>query len=344
MTQRGNDSASGRRARGRTTLRQVAGRAGVSEITVSRVMRGSPLVAPALAGRVRRVAAELGYVPNRLAGTLAGHASTQIAVILPALSNIVFAEVLKGLETGLEARGYHQILGISNYDAEHEADLIRSLLGWQPAGLVIATAGLTPQSRAMLTDAALPIVEIMDSDIDPIDMSVGISHRGAGAAMARHLVARGYRDIAFIGHDLSRDHRARARFAGLRAGLGRAGRALAPARLRLCPSSVALGCDMTRQILARHRPQVICFANDDMAIGGVFACIGAGLAIPRDIAVTGFNRLDIGQAMPAPLTTIDTRRHEIGRLAARHLIARLEGDDPPSHSDVGFVVIPGATS
>lgn len=346
MAQRSKDPEPGGRARRhpRPTLRQVAERAGVSEITVSRVVRDSPLVAPPLAGRVRRAAAELGYVPNRLAGTLAGHASTQIAVILPALSNIVFTDVLKGLETGLEARGYHPILGISNYDPDHEADLIRGLLGWQPAGLVIATAGLSPASRAMLADAALPIVEIMDIDIDPIDMTVGISHHGAGRAIARHLLTRGHEDLAFIGHDLSRDHRARARLDGLRAELAAAGRGFRTIRLRACASSVALGADMTRHLLARARPRVICYANDDMAIGGVFACQAAGLAIPGDIAVTGFNGLDIGQAMPAPLTTIGTRRQEIGRVAAERLIARLDGHSPPQRTDVGFALIPGATS
>ncbi len=344
MTQHGNDPERSDRQRRRPTLRQVAERAGVSEITVSRVVRGSSLVASPLAGRVRRVAAELGYVPNRLAGALAGHASNQIAVILPALSNIVFADVLKGLETGFEARGYHPILGVSNYEPGHEADLIRSLLGWQPAGLVIATAGLTRQSRAMLADAAMPIVEIMDSDIDSIDMTVGLSHHGAGRCLARHLVARGYRDFAFIGHDLSRDRRARARLDGLRAELAVAGCRLGATRLRASASSVALGRDMTRHLLAGRRPRVICYANDDMAIGGVFACQGAGLTIPRDIAITGFNGLDIGQAMPAPLTTIGTRRHEIGRVAAQRLIARLDGQDPPRRTDVGFALIPGATS
>ena len=166
------------------TLSEVAALAGVSEITASRALRASAAVTPETLQKVQEAARSLGYLRNRLAGALAGGPSNQVAVILPSLSNIVFPDVLKGLEDRLDDAGFHPVLGISNYDPAQEEHLIRNLLSWRPAGLVIAPSGMTEASRAVLRDAGLPVVEIMDIDTDPVDMAVGMSHRAAGLAMA----------------------------------------------------------------------------------------------------------------------------------------------------------------
>jgi LacI family gluconate utilization system Gnt-I transcriptional repressor len=88
----------------------------------------------------------------------------------------------------------------------------------------------------------------------------------------------------------------------------------------------------------------VCFSNDDMAVGGMFHAMSAGLSVPRDLALAGFNGLAIGQALPQPLTTIASRRTEIGDLAARSLLARLQGVTIEAVQDVGFRLIAGATT
>lgn len=327
------------------TLAQVARLAGVSEITASRAVRGSGLVSAGTAKRVTEAAATIGYVQNRVAGALAGAASNQVGVILPSLSNIVFADVLKGLEDRLEAAGFHPVLGISHYDADREERLVRSLLSWRPAGIVVATTQLTPDARRMLRDATCPVIEIMDLVADPIDMTVGISHFDAGRATARHVTARGYRSFAYIGHDISVDRRALARLEGFRRGLAEAGHGVATTILRDAASSIALGRDATRELLAvTGHPALVYYSNDDMAVGGAFECMAQGKAVPDDIALVGFNGLEVGQSLPLPLTTMSSNRALIGATAADLLIRRLAGKACETSVDVGVTMMEGATA
>jgi LacI family transcriptional regulator, gluconate utilization system Gnt-I transcriptional repressor len=330
----------------RPTLAEVARTAGVSEITASRALRGGAHVARATLEKVQAAALALNYVPNRLAGTLAGGASRQVAVVLPSLSNSVFADVLNGLETRLEQAGHHPILGVSNYDPEHEERLIADLLSWRPAGLVLAPAARTPGTRRMLAASGVPVVEIMDVDPAPIDMAVGLSQRAAGRAMAHYLLGRGYRRFAYVGHDISTDPRALSRLEGLVQGLGEAEVTLAARVMLAGESSVPLGREGVSRLLAEQAPGglAVCFSNDDMAVGGVFQAMAAGLEVPRDIALAGFNGLGLGQSLPQPLTTIATHRAQIGDRAAAALLARLDGDEVVRVQDVGFRLIPGATT
>lgn len=331
------------------TLSQVARIAGVSEITASRALRDSASVTQGTARKVQEAAAQLGYLRNRLAGALAGGPSNQVGVILPSLSNIVFADVLKGLEDHFEDAGFHPVLGISNYDPQREERLIRDLMSWRPAGLVIAPSSSTAASRKLLAGAGFPIVEIMDVDIDPVDMCVGISHHGAGAEMARHLLARGYKRFAYVGHDIVRDQRALTRLNGFRATLEAAGQSLSATLTLDAPSSVTLGRNGLAQLLgeADQPPDVVYFSNDDMAVGGVFHCMSENISLPHQLAIAGFNGLEIGQALPVPLTTTGSNRVRIGQKAAGAILQRLKSGttEPEWRSiDVGFTLIAGGTA
>jgi len=330
----------------RPTLAEVARTAGVSEITASRALRGGAHVARGTLEKVQLAARALNYVPNRLAGTLAGGVSRQVAVVLPSLSNSVFADVLNGLETQLDQAGYHPILGVSNYDPVQEERLIADLLSWRPAGLVLAPAASTPQTRRMLAGAGVPVVEIMDIDPAPIDISIGLSQRAAGRAMAHYLLGRGYRRLAYVGHDISSDPRALSRLRGLEQGLSEADVTLTATVTLPGPSSVPLGRAGVARLLQDCPPGglAICFSNDDMAVGGMFHAMSSALRVPEDLALAGFNGLAIGQALPLPLTTIASRRAEIGEGAAHALLARFEGLAVDAVQDVGFRLMPGATS
>jgi LacI family transcriptional regulator, gluconate utilization system Gnt-I transcriptional repressor len=332
------------------TLAQVARIAGVSEITASRALRGSAHVAPATLERVQAAASAINYMPNRLAGTLAGGTSRQVAVVLPSLSNSVFADVLDGLETRLEQAGHHPILGVSNYDPELEERLVADLLSWRPAALVLAPAVSTARTQRLLAASGVPVIEIMDVDPAPIDIAVGLSQRAAGRAMAHYLLGRGYRRLAYVGHDISTDPRAVSRLQGLKDGLADAKVTLSATLTLSGPSSVPLGREGLAQLLqncpvgGQNAPLAVCFSNDDMAVGGVFHALAAGVNVPGDVALAGFNGLAIGQALPLPLTTIATRRIEIGELAGDALLARVQGKHVAKVQDVGFGLILGATT
>ena len=213
LQRRGQDLAStGKRP---LTLRDVSEASGVSEMTVSRVLRGRGDVSTTTRDRVLRAAKDLGYVPNRIAGALASQRVNLVAVIIPSMSNMVFPEVMMGINSVLENTDLQAVVGITDYIPEKEEKVLYQMLSWRPTGIIIAGLEHSDTSRMMLKNSGIPVVEIMDVDGKPIDGMVGISHRRAGRLMAQEIIAAGYRKIGFLGTQMPLDHRAQKRFDGL---------------------------------------------------------------------------------------------------------------------------------
>lgn len=326
-------------------LTDVAQRAGVSENTVSRVIRNKGSIAEATRQRVNDAIRDLGYVPNRAALSLASSRAPLIAVLLPSLSNIVFPEVLRGISAALAGSGLEPMIGVTDYDPKVEERLIGSLLAWRPTALITTGFQHTEAARQMMKSSGIRVAELMEIEGDPVDLAVGLSHRDAGRASARHLIERGYRRIGYVGHDWNADHRARIRYEGLREALAEAGQSIV-AEVRLDqPSSVMSGREALSQLLAGHEKiDAVVFANDDMAVGGYMHCLAAGIAIPQELALFGFNGLDIGQALPQPLATIRSNRFLIGKIATEKLLDTSARPPRPEAINTGFDIIPGATA
>jgi LacI family transcriptional regulator, gluconate utilization system Gnt-I transcriptional repressor len=327
------------------TLADVAREAGVSEITVSRVIRAKGAIADETRKRVLAAISKVGYVPNRIAGSLASAGSDLIGVIIPSLGNIVYPDVLSGLHDAISERGFRAVVSVTDYRLESERELVRSLLSWRPAALIVTGCEHEPDTRRMLRSAGLTIVELMDADGEAIDISVGMSHARAGRETAAFLLARGYRRFGYVGHDLTSDLRASKRRQAflatiLQAGASLAGEVVTPGR-----SSVPSGRQALAVILAAHKDiDAVYFSNDDMAIGGVFHCMAEGIAMPGKLAIAGFNGVAMGQALPQPLTTVLTPRFDIGFRAGLAVIARFDGLEVQRNTDVGFELLPGATA
>lgn len=323
------------------TLTEVAREAGVSESTASRVLRRHGSFSSRTRDRVLGAAARLGYVPNRIAGTLASTGSKLVGIIIPSLTNIVFPDLLRGANSVLEAAGFQSVVAITDYDQAREERLIESLLSWRPAGLMVAGLEHTERARAMLRGAGIRVAELLDIDGTGIDIVVGYSNDAAGRASARHLIERGYRRIGYVGHDVSRDLRAAKRLAGFRATLAEAGMAIAAEEIVPTPSSIAAGRDGLAALLERAaRLDAVYFSNDDMAIGGYFLCLSRAIAVPGTLALLGYNGLDVARCAPQPLSTVLTPRVAVGETGAR-LVCSAE---PPSVIDLGFELVAGATS
>ncbi len=327
------------------TLADVATRAGVSEITVSRVLRNKASVAEKTRERVLAVVREMGYVPNRVAGTLASSGSNLVGVVLPSLSNIVFPDVLRGIHAALAPSGYQPVVGVTDYDQEIEEQLVASLLSWQPAAMILSGLHHTSYTVEMLRRAGVRVAELMDIDATPLDIAVGMSHHRAGVDTARYLHGRGYRRFGYVGHDRSRDLRAARRYEGLRQGLAVAGLSLEGEIAAAAPSSTSAGRELLGQLLAAHRDlDVVVFSNDDMAVGGAFHCFAAGIRLRDELALFGFNGLDIGQALPQPLSTLRSHRFLIGRTAAEMILEPRGADARPVIRDTGYDIIEGETA
>lgn len=302
------------------TLRDVSEASGVSEMTVSRVLRNRGDVSQATRDRVLSAAKELGYVPNKIAGGLASQRVNLVAVIIPSLSNMVFPEVLTGISTVLDDTGLQPVVGVTNYSPEREERVLYEMLSWRPSGIIVAGVEHSPASRAMLSNAGIPIVEIMDVDGEAIDSVVGISHHRAGRMMAEAILAAGYRKIGFLGTQMPHDHRARKRLEGFTAALAEKGLFVEDQEFYSGGSALLKGREMTAALLAR-RPDLdfLYYSNDMIGAGGLLHCLAAGIDVPQRLGLAGFNGVELLDGLPVRLATMDACRLEVGRKAAEIL-------------------------
>ncbi len=332
-----------RRATGHVTLSEVAAEAGVSPITVSRALRGERSVDPLLVKQVQAAATRLGYVPDPAARALASQRSDHVAILIPKLSNALFVDLLDAAQQTLRAAGYQALIGVTHYDTAQEELLLREQLMHRPAGVLLTGLHNGLGTAALIARAQTPCVHLMDLPREheaELSYCVGFRQIDAGAAITRHLLARGRRRIAFGGAQL--DERVMQRLYGWRKALEEAG-CYDPSLEWLNPasSSLALGSEMFQQML-KTQPDLdaIFFCNDDLAQGALMAALRQGVAVPDRIAVAGFNDLTGSDQMLPTLTTVRTPRAEIGRTAARLLLSLIRGEPEENHLiDLGFELV-----
>jgi LacI family gluconate utilization system Gnt-I transcriptional repressor len=314
------------------TLDAVARLAGVSSITVSRVVRLPELVAPQTRSRVEAAMRELGYVPNQIAGALAGARTKSVGVLVPTIANSIFADTVQGLTDELEPLGYAVILAQSRYDAAREDRMLSALLSRRPEAIIMVGSPATEEGARLLRRAGIPVVETWELPSEPIDAVAGFDNYAAGAAVAQHLLAQGRRRFAFIGGD---DPRATRRWNGFADALFQKG-AAEPRRLvldRNASGSVAALAEL---------PDVdaVFAANDAHAIGFMSGLRHAGLlrdgpASAQPVAVIGLGDLEMGRLIAPSLSTIRVHGDAIGRTAAKLMLSR-EG---PRKVDIGFELV-----
>jgi len=307
------------------TLRDVSEASGVSEMTVSRVLRNKGDVSEGTRLKVQQAAKMLGYVPNKIAGALASSSVNLVAVIIPSLGNMVFPEVLAGISKILEETELQPVVGVTDYLPEKEEKVLFEMLSWRPAGVIIAGLEHSESSRAMLAQAGVPVVEIMDIDGEPIDACVGISHRRAGRKMAEAIILAGYKKIGFMGTKMPLDHRARKRFEGFTRTLAKAGIEISDQEFYSGGSALVKGREMTAAMINRSPDlDFLYYSNDMIGAGGMMYLLEQGIDIPDHIGLAGFNGVELLDGLPRQLATMDACRTEIGEMAAR-LIVRGRG-------------------
>lgn len=311
---------------GRVTLADVAAQVGVSVNTVSRSLRAPQTVRLSLRQRIGDIIDELNYVPNRLAGGLAGSHSGLVGVIVTSLFNSEFALILDTLQQDLAARGMQVMIGNSAYDPDEELRLVRAMLSWRPAAIAIVGTNHHARAGELLRQANVPIVELWDATDAAIDTVIGMDHRRIGRDQCRHLVDGGCARLAYVGSVRTHDYRAQKRLAGVqdfaRRNLGRK----VAVEISNEPGNPSLGARLVQALLAREPlvDGIIC--NSDVIALGVLNALRQGCRrVPDDVSVIGFGDNDAGECVEPALTTIRPPRVEIGRLAARAILSRIEG-------------------
>ncbi|MEY8711963.1 transcriptional regulator [Mangrovibacter phragmitis] len=326
----------------RPVLQDVADKVGVTKMTVSRFLRNPEQVSAALRVKIAAALDELGYIPNRAPDILSNSTSRAIGVMLPSLTNQVFAEVLRGIESVIDAHGYQTMLAHYGYKAELEEERLESMLSWNIDGLILTERTHTPRTLKMIEVAGIPVVEMMDSISPCLDIAVGFDNFEAARQMTAAIIQRGHQHVAYLGARL--DERTLMKQRGYEQAMQDAG--LVPYCVMVeQSSSYSTGSELLRQA-RREYPKLdsIFCTNDDLAVGAAFECQRLGLRIPEDMAIAGFHGHDIGQVMEPRLASVLTPRERMGRIGAERLLARIRGEIvSPRMLDLGFTLSPGGS-
>jgi LacI family transcriptional regulator, gluconate utilization system Gnt-I transcriptional repressor len=334
----------------RPTIRDVSRLAGVSRMTVSRVVRDLGVVSPDTRKRVNRAIADLGYVPDRAAGSLGSHRTGFIALILPTLTNANFAAVAHGLTEVLRQADFDLLIAYTDYSLAEEERQLRNLLARRPEAIVLTGAVHRRAAARMLLAANIPVVELADLPRHPIEHAVGFSNYHAGRTAARYLLERGFKHIGAVAGATDGDiidHRGEERMRGFEDELRLAGRPTDRV-LRHGPPPVSYDHGATATpILLERKPRLdALFAVSDLsAVGVVMELQRRGVRVPEDISVMGFGDFEIGAEINPRLTTIHVDFRGLGQTTGQLLKQLLAtgASDVPKVIDVGLKVVERAS-
>lgn len=300
-------------------IKEVAERAGVSPSTVSRALSGRVAVSPETKEKVMRAVRELNYQPNALAKGLKEGRSRTIGLIIPNVRNLVFPAAIKGITDVAKKYGYTVILCNTDEDIETEKAYVDNLRKRLVDGLIFSTATAASTHILELKEQGFPVVLMIRHLEDKVDAVIVDNFRG-GYEATKFLIERGYRRIAFVNGTLELDLY-RQRFAGYQAALAEAGIAYNEDLVVHGTRDWEDGYRAILTILERgQRPDAVFAASDPKALGVIKALKAKGLRVPDDVAVMGYDNLDMSELMDPPLTTMAQPFYEVGQRAAERLI------------------------
>jgi LacI family gluconate utilization system Gnt-I transcriptional repressor len=287
---------------------------------------------------VKAAIAQIGYVPNLLAGGLRSNRSKLVAALIPTLVSPVYNETVQALTSALRSRGYQLMLGQSGYAEAIEDELLDAIIGRRPDGIVLTGVMHSASARKRLIASGIPVVETWDLTPEPIDMLVGFSHVAVAEATCRFLYGRGYQRLGVIGADDDRARLRSATFVKTALGLGLAEPPIAEVE---APTTLASGRKSLSHFLnGGYRPDAIFCSSDLLALGVMTEAHALGMEIPRDFAVMGYGDLGFAQDLHPALTTVRIDGTRIGMEAARCIVDRVEGSlSEPCVIDIGFEII-----
>ena len=307
----------------RPTLQDMANHLGITKMTISRYLRNPELVAKETGKRIAQAIEQFGYIPNKAPDMLSNAKSRAIGVLVPSLTNAVFADVIKGVESVADKTDYQTMLAHYGYSQKKEEQRIENLLSYNVDGLILSETVHSARTLKMLEVANIPVIEIMDTSEFGLQQVIGFDNIAAAQAMTEAMIRQGHRHIVYFSARLDR-----------RTQLKMQGYSNAMKKYKFKPrvvkteehSSFSMGAEMLRKALKQY-PEIdgIFCTNDDLAIGAVFECRRLGIKVPKKIAIAGFHGHDVGQSISPQLASVITPRFEIGKIAAQELLNRIKG-------------------
>jgi len=308
------------------TVKDVAKRAGVSAMSVSRVINDRPGVGAETRRRIEEAIAELNFAPSRIASSLVSAKTQTIGLIVPDVSNPFFAPIVRGAETAARKAGFRVLLCNSESDLRLERDYVSDLVSHRVEGLLIApVSDRSREHLARLKKGQYPLV-LIDRHIERLDCdSVTLDNVGSARTLGEHLLAVGHRRIAHI-TDATDVSTGRERLKGFEEALRAAGIPLEPELLFHTTVDQIGGYRAMQQILRMEaRPSAVLAVNNMTAVGAMQAIREAGLTVPHDISLVCFDDVQHLAVVAPFLTVIDQPAETMGSVAAQLLLERIAG-------------------
>jgi LacI family transcriptional regulator len=319
-----------------TTIRDVAREAGVSVATVSRVFNDSGPVRQETRTRILEVAKRLRFTPNTAARSLSTRRTHTVGVLLPDLYGEFFSEVIRGIDQTAQQHGCHALVSSSHNELAEVAAALRAMRG-RVDGLIVMAPEVDAATLTANVPDRVPLVLLNTPLCDDGYASIDVDNRGGAEQMTRHLLRHGHRRIAHITGG-ARNHDGRERLLGYRAALSAAGIPEDPAIVVAGDFTESAGHDGAVALLAlAERPTAIFAGNDSMAIGALSALQAAGVRVPEEMAVVGFDDIPIAQYVTPPLTTV---RVAISSLGARAAVRLFQAIQAPANAERHHETVP----
>jgi LacI family repressor for deo operon, udp, cdd, tsx, nupC, and nupG len=321
-------------ARRSVTIRDVAERAGVSTATVSRALANPGQVAEATRSAVFRAISEVGFTPNAAARSLRARSTKMVLALLHGLGDSFYTAILNAVENTLFESGYGMIMGDTRADPARDRHYDRLVRSGQVDG-VLLFSGRLPQDGFDDLHPTIPILLLCNAIPSLTTLPViEVANRSAARTMTEHLIGLGHRRIAHITGALS-NVESQERLLGFREGVGAANLPADDVVVWEGAFSFDAGAAAAKKFLALvDRPSAVFCASDQLAIGFIKAVRDAGLSVPEDVSVAGFDDIEYASLFAPALTTMHQPRAELGRRAAEYLVQRMngKGEDLPKRT------------
>jgi len=315
--------------KGAPGLIEVAARAGVSPATVSRYFNTPEVVKPGTRSKIAAAATDLGYIRDRMAGSLHNRFSGTIGLIVPTIDNAIFAEFIEAFGGRLQERDRTMLIASHGYDLKLEVAIVRSLLERRIDGVVVIGFDHESIPLEMLEKRNVPVISAWNYRADSPLPCVGADNYAAGASVTRHLLDLGHRDIAFLFPETELNDRARDRLRGAIDSATDEGVRPTKHRLRVAPYDIGGAKEVGRSLMRTAAPSAVVCGNDVIAQGVIYACQSMDVKIPDDISIIGIGDFRGSAHMEPGLTTLRLPARQIGRRAADMILEMsLTGSQP----------------
>lgn len=317
-----------------TTIKDIAKRAGVAHTTVSRALRGSPLIADETAKRIRAIAAELGYYPSAAARSLKTHRSQVLGVIVSNIADPFFSEILQGIDDTAQKSGYSLFIAAAQHDPRREKAIVGTMREHRVDGVILCSTPFSPEQSQQLLAHEIPIVVINNQAAEDYRYSIYHDDVDGSRQVTRHLLELGHRRIAYLGNAQS-GRTTQDRLSGFQEEMAAAEVAILPGYIHQAGGGNAEDglTSLVHFLNLAVRPTALVCYNDLLAIGVLKGLALAGLRVPEEFSVAGFDNIAYSEFTSPPLTTFDQPKRFIGAEAARMMLELLSA--PVSESQNG---------